>query len=70
MKRTWVGVLWYLWLESFIDTRRMFDKVNTAMYKALNEANIDLPFPQREVHHKINKDEAEKFIRILREIKE
>jgi len=41
-----------LWLDSYIDTRRMFDKVNTAIYKALNEANIEIPFPQRVVTHK------------------
>jgi len=40
------------WLESYIDTRRMFDKVNTAIYKALNEANIEIPFPQRVVTYK------------------
>jgi len=40
------------WLESYVDTRRMFDSVNTAIYKALNEANIEIPFPQRVVTHK------------------
>lgn len=40
------------WLDSYVDTRRMFDKVNTAIYKALNAANIEIPFPQRVVTHK------------------
>ncbi len=40
------------WLESYADTRRMFDKVNTAIYKGLNDANIDIPFPHRVVHYK------------------
>jgi small-conductance mechanosensitive channel len=40
------------WLESYVDTRRMFDSVNTAIYKALNEAGIEIPFPQRVVTHK------------------
>ena len=40
------------WLESYVDTRRMFDRVNTAIYKALKEENIQLPFPQMEVHLK------------------
>jgi len=40
------------WLDSYIDTRRMFDSVNTAIYKALNEAGIEIPFPQRVVTHK------------------
>lgn len=37
------------WLESYYDTRRMFDKVNTALYHALNEANIKIPNPQVDV---------------------
>jgi len=40
------------WLDSYVDTRRMFDSVNTAVYKALNEANIEIPFPQRVVTYK------------------
>jgi len=39
------------WLDSYVDTRRMFDSVNTAIYKALNEAGIEIPFPQRVVTH-------------------
>lgn len=39
------------WLNSYVDTRRMFDRVNTAVYNALNEAGIDMPFPQMDVHH-------------------
>jgi small-conductance mechanosensitive channel len=40
------------WLDSYVDTRRMFDSVNTAVYKALNEAGIEIPFPQRVVTYK------------------
>lgn len=40
------------WLESYVDTRRMFDSVNTAIYQALNKAGIEIPFPQRVVTHK------------------
>jgi len=40
------------WLESYVDTRRMFDRVNTALYKALNKEKIQLPFPQLDVHMK------------------
>ena len=37
------------WIESYIDTRPMFDRVNTAIYNSLRSANILIPFPQREV---------------------
>ena len=41
------------WLDSYVDTRRMFDSVNTAIYNALNEAGIEIPFPQRVIMHKV-----------------
>ena len=46
------------WLESYVDTRRMFDRVNTALYDALNKEKIQLPFPQLDVHlhNKDNRD--------------
>jgi small-conductance mechanosensitive channel len=34
----------------------MFDRVNTAMYNALNQAGIDIPFPQQVVHLKSLKE--------------
>ncbi|HSG24887.1 MAG TPA: mechanosensitive ion channel family protein [Anaerolineales bacterium] len=45
------------WLDSYVDTRRMFDKVNTSMYNALKQAGIVMPFPQREVRYTF--DEAQ-----------
>jgi small-conductance mechanosensitive channel len=42
------------WLESYVDTRRMFDRVNTALYNALDKENIQLPFPQLDVNVKKN----------------
>ena len=38
------------WIDSYVDTRRMFDRVNTALYNALNEAGIEIPFPHVDVH--------------------
>ena len=31
------------WIDSYEDTRRMFDRVNEAIYHTLNEAKIDMP---------------------------
>jgi len=48
------------WIDSYVDTRRMFDAVNTAVYNALNAAEIEIPFPQMELHHRgavqVNRD--------------
>lgn len=49
------------WLDSYWDTRRMFDKVNTAIYNALNEAGVAMPFPQVDVHHKVDAEDAERI---------
>jgi small-conductance mechanosensitive channel len=38
------------WLDSYQDTRRMFDKVNSALYTALSQAGIEIPCPQLDVH--------------------
>ncbi len=37
------------WIEHYVETRRILDKMNTALYQALNEAGIAIPFPQRDV---------------------
>jgi len=38
------------WIESYRDTRRMFDKVHTALQHALDEAGIECPFPTQSVN--------------------
>ncbi len=41
------------WIESYVDTRRIFDKVNTAIYRELEKAGIEIPFPQQVVTYKM-----------------
>ncbi len=36
-----------VWIRSYIDTRRIFDRVHTRLDAALREAGIEIPFPQR-----------------------
>lgn len=54
------------WLESYEDTRRMFDRVNTALYTALEEAGIEIPCPQRQLYHKIDARDREQIVSLLR----
>jgi MscS family membrane protein len=42
------------WIESYVDTRRMFDSVNTAVYEALQGEGIEIPYPQLEVRQRAN----------------
>jgi small-conductance mechanosensitive channel len=55
------------WIESFVDTRRMFDHVNTRIYQALDTAGIELPPPLRELHHHIDEENIIRLINALRD---
>jgi MscS family membrane protein len=54
------------WLDSYIDTRRMFDRVNTAIYKALDRAEIKIGNLQIDAHHFIGEKELKKMNKILK----
>lgn len=56
------------WLDSFVDTRRMFDRVNTAMIRALDEANIEVPNPVRDLNHKISETELRRLVTAFRDV--
>jgi MscS family membrane protein len=47
------------WIESYRDTRRMFDKVHTALQHALDGAGIDCPFPTQTLNLQIKSEVAE-----------
>ncbi len=46
------------WLDHYVESRRMYHKVNTAIYNALAHEGIEIPFPQRVVHMKSSAPEA------------
>ena len=37
------------WIENYVEARRIIDKMNSTLFKALNEAGIGIPFAQREL---------------------
>jgi MscS family membrane protein len=47
------------WIESYRDTRRMFDKVHTALQYALDEAGIECPFPTQTLNLHVESQAAE-----------
>lgn len=55
-----------VWIESYEDTRRIQDRVNTAVYRALNEEGIKIPFPQRTLHHRLDDLEVDQVGRLAR----
>jgi small-conductance mechanosensitive channel len=38
------------WIENYMDTRRVIDKMNTTIYHALANAEIEMAMPQRQVY--------------------
>lgn len=44
----------HAWLPHYRAVPGMVDQINTAVYKALNAAGIEIPFPQRDVHVKLD----------------
>ena len=54
------------WIADFSRHRFALDQVNTAVYDALGEAGILIPFPQRDVHFKVDAADADIVAAALR----
>jgi small-conductance mechanosensitive channel len=55
------------WIESYIDTRRIFDRVHTAVEHALDEAGIEMPFPTRSISLRLEPETANQISQALTE---
>ncbi|MFC2023228.1 mechanosensitive ion channel family protein [Chloroflexota bacterium] len=44
------------WIESYIDTRQMFDQVHSALQIALDAAGIESPYPTQTLHVEVHRD--------------
>jgi small-conductance mechanosensitive channel/predicted small secreted protein len=53
------------WIDSYIDTRRMFDRVNQALITALQGAGIDMPFTTYDVNIKFNGERGENIVKAV-----
>ena len=53
------------WIESYVDTRRMFDKVNQALYTALEGAGIEMPFTTYDVNIKMDNENVNRISEAL-----
>ncbi|MFA9407010.1 MAG: mechanosensitive ion channel family protein [Anaerolineales bacterium] len=49
------------WIDSYVDTRRMFDTVNQALYTALEGAGVEMPFTTYDVNIKFDGGNAERM---------
>ena len=55
------------WIEHYVETRRIMDKLNTCLYDALNESNIDMPDPIRTLYHRVDPADRDGLVAVLRE---
>lgn len=53
-------VLW--WIELYSGKRLVDDRVNSAIYKALNAAGIEMPFPQRDLNVKLHDEDIRRLV--------
>ncbi len=52
------------WIESYEDTRRIYDRVHTALQKALDAAGIDMPFPTQTVNLRVEPQASDEQSRV------
>jgi small-conductance mechanosensitive channel len=55
------------WIEHYVETRRIIDKLNSALYKGLKEAGIEMSFPTRTLYHRVAPDDRDGLVAVLRE---
>jgi small-conductance mechanosensitive channel len=53
------------WIESYEDTRRMFDRVHTVLQQALDEAGIESPFPTQTLNLQLEGEMGEQLSQAL-----
>ena len=53
------------WIESYVDTRRIFDRVHTAVEHALDEAGIEMPFPTHSISLELAPETANQISQAL-----
>jgi small-conductance mechanosensitive channel len=49
------------WIESYVDTRRVIDRVNTALQEALDTAGIKMPYPTQNLYLQVDPETTEQL---------
>jgi MscS family membrane protein len=55
------------WIESYEDTRRTYDRVNTALQHALDENGIAMPYPTHSLDLRVEPETADRLSHAFRE---
>ena len=54
------------WIESYEDTRRVIDRVNTALQEALDAAGIEMPYPTHVSKLHVDSDTTDRLSKAFR----
>mgnify|MGYP001828323464 CR=1 FL=1 len=57
------------WIQHYVETRRIMDKLNSCLYTALHEAGIEMPSPIRTVYHRVEPQHHSGLVDLLRDSK-
>jgi small-conductance mechanosensitive channel len=60
-----IRVRW--WIESYVDTRRMLDRVHTTVEHALDDAGVEMPFPTQSISLQLAPETASQLTQALSE---
>jgi small-conductance mechanosensitive channel len=55
------------WIEHYVETRRIMDKLNSCLYDALNDAGIEMPSPIQTLYHRVDAADRDGLVAVLRE---
>ena len=54
------------WIEHYVETRRIMDKLNSCLYDGLNNAGIEMPSPTRTLYHRVDAADRDGLVALLR----
>jgi small-conductance mechanosensitive channel len=55
------------WIEHYVETRRIMDKLNSCLYDALYEAGIEMPMPVQTLYHRVESGERDGLMAVVPE---
>ena len=54
------------WIESYVDTRRIFDRVHTVLQQVLDASGVDMPYPTQNFNLQVEGDTAGRLAQAFR----
>ena len=64
-----VGIIFRVrcWIQDYVETRRIMDKLNSCLYDALYESGIEMPMPVQTLYHRMDDADRDGLVALLQE---